>query len=95
MKEEMLQNVSDNIKKYGILVMILTGLYYGGKKFWAWIVLPVMLYFILNQAGILFNNKILISINIYFVIVLWIFVFSALSKFGSVVFEKNTKEDKR
>jgi hypothetical protein len=92
MKEEILQNVSDNIKRYGLLVVIITTLYYGGKKFWSWIALPIMLYFILNQIGMLINNGILLNTNITFIIILWIFMCSVLSKFGKAVFEKNTKE---
>jgi hypothetical protein len=88
---EKIEQISDNIKKYGLLAAIVTATYFGAKKVWSWVGLPVMLYYSLLQLDILFNWQVVQKLDIKYVIIMWLFVFSLLKKIFSGLFEINEK----
>jgi len=77
---------------FGKFLLVLYVIYYGCRKIWAWIVLPILFFVFLKQIALIGGYTFVDQIYISYLVVSWVFVFSVLKKFGSVCFEKKTKK---
>jgi hypothetical protein len=92
MKEEVdsiLAWLSDSVKKYGIIVLILLSIWLGIRRIWFWLVMPVMFLVFLQQLSALCQWKFINQINVFYLIISWIFIFSSLKMFFNLIIEKD------
>jgi hypothetical protein len=84
---EILDWCKENLKKYGMIVFILVALWMGLKKIWYWIVMPVLLLITFRFFADIIGWQWVSKINVMYLILSWVFVFSIFKKLGKLMFK--------
>jgi hypothetical protein len=61
--------ISDSITKYGILAALIAAVYYGIKRGWAWIAMPIMFYATIKQLGLICGWQFVEVLDLKYVII--------------------------
>jgi hypothetical protein len=73
-----LDYATSGIAKYGKLLFILVLLWLGLKKVWFWVIMPLLCIVFLKQLSVFFGWTVFSSINPFYMIGSWVFLFCLL-----------------
>jgi hypothetical protein len=84
---EILDWCKGGLKKYSIPIFILVALWFGLKSLWYWMIMPILLAITFKFFAGILNWKWVDRINVVYLIIAWVFIFSVFKKLGKMMFE--------
>jgi hypothetical protein len=79
--------ITETAAKYGLIALVLLAVWFGIKRVWFWVLMPIMFLIFLQQLAIIFGWGFVAKISTVSIIISWVFVFSCLKKLCSFFVE--------